>query len=101
MIDSVIVVTDRRILDKQIRDTIKQFMQVKSTFQWAQHAGDLKKAIQDGKRIIVTTVEKFPYISQEIRREHISNHLPLSSMFYLARMDETSANMNLALRRGL
>ena len=62
MIDSVIVVTDRRILDKQIRDTIKQFMQVKNTVVWAQHSGDLKKAIQDGKRIIVTTVEKFPYI---------------------------------------
>lgn len=66
MIDSVIVVTDRRILDKQIRDIIKQFMQVKNTVVGARHSGDLKKAIQDGKRIIVTTVEKFPYISQEI-----------------------------------
>ncbi len=51
MIDSVIVVTDRRILDKQIRDTIKQFMQVSNTVVWAEHSGDLTKAITDGKRI--------------------------------------------------
>ena len=37
------------ILDKQIRNTIKQFMQVKNTVTWAEHSGDLRKAIQDGK----------------------------------------------------
>lgn len=98
MIDSVIVVTDRRILDKQIRDTIKQFMQVKNTVVWAQHSGDLKKAIQDGKRIIITTVEKFPYISQEIGQEHINHHLPLSSIeAHSGQSGRNSANMNLAL----
>jgi type I restriction enzyme R subunit len=53
MLDSVLVVTDRRILDKQIRDTIKQFMQVQNTVAWAEHSGDLRQAIKDGKRIIV------------------------------------------------
>ena len=67
LIDSVLVVTDRRILDKQIRNTIKQFMQVKNTVIWAEHSSDLRKAIQDGKRIIITTVEKFPYIVTENR----------------------------------
>ena len=43
MIDSVLVVTDRRILDKQIRDNIKQFMQVANTVAWAEHSGDLRK----------------------------------------------------------
>ena len=52
MIDSVIVVTDRRILDKQIRDTIKQFMQVSNTVVWAEHSGDLTKAITDGNRLL-------------------------------------------------
>ena len=73
MIDSVLVVTDRRILDKQIRNTIKQFMQVKNTVVWAEHSGDLRKAIQDGKRIIITTIEKFPYIVSEIGQEHKNN----------------------------
>lgn len=98
MIDSVIVVTDRRILDKQIRDTIKQFMQVKNTVVWAQHSGDLKKAIQDGKRIIVTTVEKFPYISQEIGQEHINNRFAIIiDEAHSGQSGRNSANMNLAL----
>lgn len=98
MIDSVIVVTDQRILDKQIRDTIKQFMQVKNTVVWAQHSGDLKKAIQDGKRIIVTTVEKFPYISQEIGQEHINNTFAIIiDEAHSGQSGRNAANMNLAL----
>lgn len=98
MFDSVIVVTDRRILDKQIRDTIKQFMQVKSVFAWAEHASDLKSAIEDGKRIIVTTIEKFPYIVAE------SGDFATGKKFAIV-IDEahsgqnglTSAKMNIAL----
>ncbi|WP_302485305.1 type I restriction endonuclease subunit R [uncultured Megasphaera sp.] len=98
MIDSVIVVTDRRILDKQIWDTIKQFMQVKNTVVWAQHSGDLKKAIQDGKRIIVTTVEKFPYISQEIGQEHINHTFAIIiDEAHSGQSGRNAANMNLAL----
>lgn len=98
MIDSVIVVTDRRILDKQIRDTIKQFMQVKNTVVWAQHSGDLKKAIQDSKRIIVTTVEKFPYISQEIGQEHINHTFAIIiDEAHSGQSGRNAANMNLAL----
>lgn len=98
MIDSVIVVTDRRILDKQIWDTIKQFMQVKNTVVWAQHSGDLKKAIQDGKRIIVTMVEKFPYISQEIGQEHINHTFAIIiDEAHSGQSGRNAANMNLAL----
>lgn len=60
--NSILVVTDRRILDKQIRDNIKQFAQVGNVVAWAEHSGDLRKAITDGKRIIITTIEKFPYV---------------------------------------
>ena len=48
IIDSVIVVTDRINLDKQIKDTIKQFMQVSSTVAWAETSGKLREAIQNG-----------------------------------------------------
>ena len=98
MIDSVIVVTDRRILDKQIRDIIKQFMQVKNTVVWARHSGDLKKAIQDGKRIIVTTVEKFPYISQEIGQEHMNHTFAIIiDEAHSGQSGRNAASMNLAL----
>src|ERR1019366_1808863 len=47
--DSIIVVTDRRILDQQIRDTIKQFAQVGATVGHAERSGDLRRFIADGK----------------------------------------------------
>lgn len=98
MIDSVIVVTDRRILDKQIRDTIKQFMQVANTVAWAEHAADLRKAIADGKRIIVTTIEKFPYIVPEIGAEHKNNRFAIIiDEAHSGQSGRNSAQMNLAL----
>jgi len=68
--DSVIVVTDRRILDQQIRDTIKQFAQVGATVGHAEHSGDLRSFIADGKKIIITTVQKFPFILDDIGSQH-------------------------------
>jgi type I restriction enzyme R subunit len=67
--DSVIVVTDRRLLDDQIQTTIKQFMQVGATVGHADHSGDLRKFIEEGKKIIVSTVQKFPFILKEIETE--------------------------------
>lgn len=98
MLDSVIVVTDRRILDKQIRDTIKQFMQVSNTVAWAEHSGDLTKAITDGKRIIVTTIEKFPYIVPQIGADHKENRFAIIiDEAHSGQSGRNSAQMNLAL----
>ena len=66
---SIIVVTDRRLLDKQIRDTIKQFAQVGATVGHAERSGDLRRFIESGKKIIISTVQKFPFILDEIGNE--------------------------------
>jgi type I restriction enzyme R subunit len=68
--DSIIVVTDRRILDQQIKDTIKQFAQVGATVGHAERSGDLRGFIAEGKKIIISTVQKFPFILDEIGSEH-------------------------------
>ena len=68
--DSIIVVTDRRILDRQIRDTIKQYAQVRSTVGHAERSGDLRKFIEQGKKIIITTIQKFPFVLDEIGDAH-------------------------------
>jgi type I restriction enzyme R subunit len=68
--DSIVVVTDRRILDQQIRDTIKQFAQVSATVGHAEHSGDLRKFIESGKKIIISTVQMFPFILDDIGTEH-------------------------------
>jgi len=67
--DSIIVVTDRILLDRQIRDTIKQYAQVGATVGHAEHSGDLRAFIEDGKKIIISTVQKFPFILAEIGNE--------------------------------
>lgn len=62
LFDSVIVVTDRRLLDKQLRDNIKEFSEVKNLIAPARKASELKSALESGKKIIITTIQKFPFI---------------------------------------
>ena len=72
--DSVIVVTNRRVLDKQIENTIKQFAQVGATVGHARKSKDLLEMIQAGKKIIITTVQKFPFIVNAIGDTHRDRH---------------------------
>ena len=67
--DSIIVVTDRRILDRQIGDSIRRYAQVGATVGRAQRSGDLRRFIEAGKKIIISTVQKFPFILNEIGNE--------------------------------
>src|SRR4028118_1948684 len=62
MFDSVVVVTDRTNLDKQLRDNIKGFSEMKNIIAHASSAQELKTALETGKRIIITTIQKFPFI---------------------------------------
>ena len=68
--DSIIVITDRRVLDRQINGTIRQFTQVASTVGHADRSGDLRRFITEGKKIIITTVQKFPFILDDIGNDH-------------------------------
>ncbi|MBV7309878.1 type I restriction endonuclease subunit R [Acinetobacter sp. CWB-G5] len=62
LFDSVIVVTDRRILDKQLKENIKEFSEVKNIMAHAHKSSELKSALENGKKIIITTIQKFPFI---------------------------------------
>ena len=95
--DSVIVVTDRRILDDQIQKTIKQFMQVGATVGHAEHSGDLRKFIQEGKKIIVSTVQKFPFILDEIATEGGKTFAIVIDEAHSSQGGKTSAAMSKAL----
>lgn len=67
--DSVIVITDRKVLDSQLQDTIYQFDHVEGTVEKIdknKSSKDLLKAINDGKKIIITTLQKFPVIYSKI-----------------------------------
>lgn len=64
--DSIIVITDRRALDTQIARTIKGYDHVASIFGHSDNAQELRSFLQKGKKIIVTTVQKFPFILDEL-----------------------------------
>jgi type I restriction enzyme R subunit len=62
LFDSVIVVTDRRLLDKQIRDNIADFSEIKNIIAPAYSSKELRESLEQGKKIIITTIQKFPFI---------------------------------------
>jgi type I restriction enzyme R subunit len=96
--DSIIVVTDRRILDQQIRDTIKQFAQVGATVGHAERSGDLRKFIAGGKKIIISTVQKFPFILDEIGSDHRGrNFAIIIDEAHSSQGGRTSAAISMAL----
>lgn len=62
LFQSVIIVTDRRVLDSQIFYNVWAFAKSDKIIAHADSSSQLRKAIEDGKRIIITTIQKFPYI---------------------------------------
>lgn len=97
--DSVIVITDRKVLDKQIRDNIKNFAQVDATVgAVTQGSGQLKDFIAQGKKIIISTVQKFPYILDEIGNEHRTRRFAiLIDEAHSSQSGRTAAAVNVAL----
>ena len=68
---SVIIVTDRRVLDSQLQNTVYQFDHVEGVVQKIdKNAAQLRNAINDGVGIIITTLQKFPVIYKEVRSEN-------------------------------
>lgn len=65
--DIVVVVSDRRVIDKQLQDQVQSIEKVKGIVEKIEkHSEQLRKALKTGSNIIVTTIQKFPYILEEI-----------------------------------
>src|SRR5690606_33814938 len=65
--DSVIVITDRRVLDKQLQDTIYQFEHKQGVVEKIDRdSTQLANALMKGIRIIITTLQKFPFIMDKV-----------------------------------
>ena len=95
---STIIVTDRVVLDSQISETVKQFTQVSSTVGHAETSGDLRRLITEGKKIIITTVQKFPFILDAMDREHLDRNFAIViDEAHSSQGGRTSAVMNMAL----
>jgi type I restriction enzyme R subunit len=65
--DSIVVITDRRVLDRQLQTTMRQFEQTLGVVENIDTTSrQLKEALESGKTIIVTTLQKFPVMAKEI-----------------------------------
>ena len=65
--NSIIVITDRLVLDKQLQDTIYQFEHVEGVVtKIDNNAAQLADALNTGKKIIITTLQKFPFILEKV-----------------------------------
>ena len=68
MFDSIIVITDRKVLDKQLQDTITSLQQVQGVVQQIdKNSEQLRKSLSTGKNIIVTTIQKFSVVVNRMR----------------------------------
>lgn len=90
IVDSVIVVTDRINLDKQIRGNITAFKRLSNIVAWAEDSASLKEALQGGKKIIITTIHKFQFILDTICGS-------LGSMNFAIIIDEAHSSQNGAM----
>ena len=98
LFDSVVVVTDRKVLDRQIQSAIKHFAQVSATVGHAERSGDLRRFLKSGKKIIITTVQKIPFILEEMNREHKNSDFALIiDEAHSSQGGKTAAKMNMAL----
>lgn len=98
MFDSVIVITDRRVLDKQLQNTIAQFVQTKGVVvpidQWSK---SLKDALAGGAKIIISTIQKFPYVLKDMESLRGSNFAIIVDEAHSSQSGETSKSMKQVL----
>lgn len=98
LMDSVIVVTDRVNLDKQIRDNIAAFKRLSNLVAWADSAEALRQNLESGKKIIITIVHKFPFILDTIGNEMKNKRFGIIiDEAHSSQNGSMSAKMNIAL----
>ncbi len=101
--DSVVVITDRRILDEQIRETIRKFAQVSAVIGAVGTGADSKtkqltKFLSDGKKIIISTVQTFPFVLDEIGSDHRNRSFAIIiDEAHSSQGSRTAAKLNMAL----
>ena len=100
--DSVIVVTDRRLLDKQLRETIKQVEQVDGVV----HAVDktsaqLRGFLESGKDIIISTIQKFSVIAETIGALKSKTFAVIVDEVHSSQSGESAKNLKVSLSKGI
>jgi type I restriction enzyme, R subunit len=100
--DSVIVVTDRTVLDKQLSEEIKQFAYPKSIVQaitddGASKTSNLREAIANKKKVIICTIQTFPHLLKEMEDLGTMSFAIIIDEAHSSQSGETANKMNAVL----
>ena len=97
---SVIIVTDRRVLDAQLQETISGFdhkLGAVETIDEKKNSQDLKNAINNGVRMIVTTLQKFPVIYTEVEKVQGRNYAVIVDEAHSSQTGSSAIKLKTAL----
>lgn len=95
--DGVIVVTDRRVLDRQLSDTVTSFSQVRGLVKHVESSAELRESLQSGIRIITSTLQKFPVIVDETDKLAGSNFAVIIDEAHSSQSGESAADLRQVL----
>lgn len=95
--DGVVVITDRRVLDKQLSDTVKSFSHVVGLVKPAESSADLKEALANGVRIITSTLQKFPVIVDAVEKTGGKRFAVIVDEAHSSQSGENAADLRQAL----
>ncbi len=98
LFDSVVVVTDRNVLDSQLRNTIHSMRKTIGVVTAANKSRDLSKALEQGKRIIITTIQKFSHASRKISYLNGRRFAVIIDEVHSSQSGELSRNMKKTLQ---
>ena len=97
--NSIIVVTDRVVLNRQIRDTIKQYAHVQGVVAPVRGSTELAEALEAGKKIIIATIQTFPFVLAKIGSLSHKTFAIIIDEAHSSQGGNVAAKMNLALGR--
>ncbi len=97
LFQTVIVVVDRRVLDRQLTANVRAFAYSANIVTHAESSRELRHAIEQGKRIILTTIQKFPFIVDDIRDMRESNFAVIIDEAHSSQSGIAADKLNTAL----
>ncbi len=95
--DGVIVITDRRVLDRQLSETVKSFSQTTGLVKHVESSADLREALEGGVKIITSTLQKFPVIVETIEKTAGKRFAIIVDEAHSSQSGESAADLRQAL----
>lgn len=95
--DTLIVITDRKILDRQLSQTVESFSQVRGVVQHVETSAQLREALEKGVKIITSTLQKFPVIVDVIDKTASKTFAVIIDEAHSSQSGESAADLRQVL----